>query len=94
MVLKTDKRGRLLLPKAIRDHLGIKPGDEIQATLSEEDNSLSLKAISPEEDQILVMTEWGFPIIYTKKTLPKNFDTVAFMKETYEEHFRKKLDRA
>lgn len=91
MTLQTDKSGRVLIPETVRKHLMIEPGDEIQIILNEEDNSVNLKAVPVVEDQILVMTEWGFPIVYTQETLPKDFDTVAFMKETYEEHFRKKL---
>ncbi len=91
MTLPTDKSGRILIPKIVRKHLNIEPGDEIQLTLNVEDHSVKLTAAPSAQDQILVMTEWGFPIIYTKQTLPADFDTVAFMKETYEEHFRKKL---
>ncbi|MBC6993709.1 AbrB/MazE/SpoVT family DNA-binding domain-containing protein [Neolewinella lacunae] len=91
MTLRTDKSGRILLPKLVRKHLGIEPGDEVQLLPNADDHSFQLSAAPSDQDQILVMTEWGFPIVYTKQTLPADFDTVVFTKETYEEHFRKKL---
>lgn len=92
MKLRIDKSGRLLIPKPVRAHLRIEPGDEVQLTLNAEEHSVKLTAAPSSQDQILVMTEWGFPIIYTAQSLPEDFDTVAFMKETYEGHFREKLD--
>lgn len=38
-----DKFGRVLIPKSIRDHLGVKPGEVVQVI--EQDNHILIKLI-------------------------------------------------
>lgn len=44
MQVSIDKFGRVLIPKAVRDHLGIKPGSVLQ--VSERDHEILLKVLT------------------------------------------------
>lgn len=52
--LKIDRAGRLVIPKPIRDRLGLKPGARLEAR--EHDNQLILKSVS---DQPALVREKG-----------------------------------
>ena len=36
-IVKCDSKGRVVIPRSIRDELGIKPGDKFDIVLSEDD---------------------------------------------------------
>jgi AbrB family looped-hinge helix DNA binding protein len=56
---KVDKSGRVLIPKAIRDHLGFAPGTEL--TVMQEGDTIVLRSLDPSdflamEGNVLVFT--------------------------------------
>lgn len=59
MQVSIDKFGRVLIPKTVRDHLGIKPGTVLQ--ISERDDEILLKLLTQKtslqrENGILIFT--------------------------------------
>lgn len=63
MQLTIDKFGRLVLPKPIRDDLGIKPGDILEAT--EDGNAIVLR---PVRDQEMLRNKGGVLVFAGKAT--------------------------
>jgi len=82
MILKIDRAGRVVLPKPIRDRLGLHEGSdlEIQETLE----GLTLR---PTERQPSMVKEHGL-WVHTGK-LPPGFDTVQAIREDREDRIRK-----
>ena len=92
MTLTIDKFGRVLIPKLLRQFLNIEPGSEIEISFNEQDKALVLHAVPEEEyESEVVFNEWGLPMIKTKSTLPEDFDTVDFMKQTYQDYLDRKF---
>lgn len=92
MILTVDKFGRVLIPKPIRQALTLEPGSKVEISINSETKSLTMSPAREEEyESKIVYTDWGFPMIETKESLPEDFDTVAFIKGTYEEYFDRKF---
>ena len=92
MTLKLDNFGRLLIPKLLRQFMGIEQGGKIEVHLDHETKSLTLRPHEPMEyESEVVYDESGFPMIVTKKPFPVDFDTVEFFKETLEEYLNQKF---
>jgi AbrB family looped-hinge helix DNA binding protein len=57
MEVTLDKFGRILLPKKLRDHLGLKPGSRLRVVASDEEIALHPTDTDPvliDEDGVLV----------------------------------------
>lgn len=93
MELTIDKFGRVLIPKPIRSRLNLLPGSKVLLQVNEEERSLSLQTEEFPVEQKIVYTDWGFPIIQTNAQVAEgdDFDTVAFIKETRDEYFKRKF---
>lgn len=74
-----DKFGRVLIPKAIRDEVGLEPGTELALEVCHGDDevpSIRLRVV-PESPQLV--RESG-RLVYTGAIDPKGQDIVAFIK--------------
>lgn len=84
MTVTIDEYGRLVIPKKVRDRLGLNPGTELE--LEQSDDTIQLKPVHPED---FCTYEDGIPV-YTGP-LPENFDVVEEIKRQREERTRKIL---
>lgn len=92
MTLTVDKFGRVLIPKSIRQMLTIEVGSKIDVTINSDVKQLILTpSTEGKYESEIVYNDWGLPVIKTQESLPPDFDTAAFMKETYEEYFDRKF---
>lgn len=91
MTLSVDKFGRLLIPKALRRHLRIEPGDTVIVTLDDDTHSINISADQEGRAEV-TFTEWGFPIINSPGEFPTELKDRNLNREGYEEHFRQRLD--
>lgn len=46
MTYKVGPKGQVVIPKLVRDRLGIEPGDEVEVTLDEEGGSATVKPLA------------------------------------------------
>jgi AbrB family looped-hinge helix DNA binding protein len=91
MEVTIDKFGRILIPKKIREMLGLKPGTRVELVADTEKRNLAFQPIDAEEGPKLEVASSGLPIIQNGPPFPPNFDTVAFMKENLQEYLDKKM---
>ena len=82
MTLQIDKAGRIILPKPVRDRLGLQPGSALE--MEETQGGVLLKPC--EQTPALVQKE-GF-WVYTGE-LPPGFDVRRAIEEDREERMRK-----
>ena len=79
MTVTLDKFGRVLIPKPLRDRLGLAPGAELSldvATGGDGAPALELRAVP---DEPLLVREGGL-LVYTGELDPSAHDIVAFIK--------------
>jgi AbrB family looped-hinge helix DNA binding protein len=77
VTLKIDKVGRIVVPKSLRDRLGLRAGIELEVTESVE--GLTLKPISDQPSMVKVDGFW----VHTG-VAPAGFDWIRFAKEERE----------
>jgi AbrB family looped-hinge helix DNA binding protein len=82
MRLRIDKAGRVILPKPLRDRLGLHEGSDLEMTETPE--GVLLK---PAEQQPSVVKKQGL-WVYTGK-LPPGFDSVKAIRDDREDRIRK-----
>jgi AbrB family looped-hinge helix DNA binding protein len=82
MNLKIDKAGRLILPKPVRDRLGLHQGSDLEMTETSE--GITLKPVEHQPSMIKKKGLW----VHTGK-LPAGFDIVNAIREDREERIRK-----
>ena len=82
MTLKVDKVGRVLLPKQVRDRLGLHEGGDLEMTETPEGVLLKPHEVRPS------MIKKGSFWVHTGK-LPPGYDVVNAIKEDREERIRK-----
>jgi AbrB family looped-hinge helix DNA binding protein len=82
MTLKIDKAGRLILPKPVRDRLGLRPGSDLE--LEETADGIVLK---PSERQPSLIKKQGL-WVHTGK-VPPGYDIVKAIEEAREDRIRK-----
>ena len=82
MTLKIDKAGRVILPKPIRDRLGLHEGGDLEILETQE--RLFLKPVEREPSMIKKQGLW----VHTGK-LPPGFDIVKAIRDDREERIRK-----
>jgi len=91
MTLTIDKFGRVLIPKTLRQHLMIEPGDELKVEIVPDAPHITLAAKPKPGDVQVVYTDWGFPVIEGGEPFPDNFDTVEYLKEGYDEYHKSRF---
>jgi AbrB family looped-hinge helix DNA binding protein len=67
MVLKVDKAGRVILPKPVRDRMGLSAGTDVE--LSERPEGLVLTPVTPKPSMVKVKGLWVH-----QGVAPKGFD--------------------
>ena len=82
MTIQIDKAGRIVLPKPVRDRLGLRPGSDLQ--MEETADGLILK---PREVRPALALEGGL-LVYTGD-LPSGFDDRRALEEDREDRARK-----
>ena len=82
MHLRIDKAGRVILPKPLRDRLGLHEGSDLEMTETPE--GVLLK---PAEQRPSVVKKQGL-WVYTGK-LPPGFDSVKAIRDDREDRIRK-----
>ena len=82
MTLKIDKAGRIVLPKPIRDRLGLHEGADIE--IQETPEGVMLKPTEREPSMIKKQGLW----VHTGK-LPHGFDIVQAIRDDREDRIRK-----
>lgn len=91
MTLTIDKFGRVLIPKTLRQILGIEPGDELVVEIAPDAPHIKLTAKPKPDDVQVIYTDWGFPVIEGGEPFPDDFDTVTFLKEGYDEYHKSRF---
>lgn len=81
MIATIDKAGRLVIPKPLRDAMGLKPGVPLDVTFV--DGRIEIE-YAPVEAWVRI-AEDGFPIIETADDTPIDFDTREVREEMYRE---------
>jgi AbrB family looped-hinge helix DNA binding protein len=82
MTLKIDKAGRVILPKPVRDRLGLREGSDLEITETPE--GLVLKPAERRPSMIKKQGLW----VHTGR-LPAGFDAVQAIRDDREERIRK-----
>lgn len=93
MRLRIDKFGRLLIPKILRRHLNVEPGDSLLVEINIEEQKVFLSALPKASAQTVQYTEYGFPIITGGEVVDEIDSThpSLFIKETYDQYFQQKM---
>jgi AbrB family looped-hinge helix DNA binding protein len=80
-----DKAGRLVLPKPIRDKLGLEAGDSL--AIESEGDEITLRPVRPQSTMIKVCGIWVH-----NGELPRDFDIVEFINQEREKRAREFLE--
>ena len=72
-----DKAGRLVLPKPVRDKLGLEPGDSV--AIESDGDTITLRPIRPQSTMIKKLGIWVH-----NGALPPGFDIVEFLDQERE----------
>ena len=91
MEVTIDKFGRILIPKKLRQLLGLQPGQRIILKADKENRKLAVELPVSQDEVKIVKTEFGFPVIHTGEAILEDFDSNDFMKETLMEYLDKKM---
>ncbi|NJC28388.1 AbrB/MazE/SpoVT family DNA-binding domain-containing protein [Neolewinella antarctica] len=91
MTLTMDKFGRVLIPKALRKMVQIEPGGEVEVEVDSTTHKITLTSKAEAQKPKLTFDSDGFPLIVGGEPYPADFDTVAFLKESYEEYHKSRF---
>lgn len=81
MTLRIDKAGRVVIPKQVRDHWGLREGSAIELTESAE--GVLLKPVDPEPPLVYVN---GFPVF--TGSLPEGYDWSRLVEDMRDDRIR------
>jgi len=84
MDVTIDKFGRIVIPKVVRDSLGLKAGSELQVEITEEETGERTIALRPGQEKALLIDEDGL-LVYTGVLKVQDFDVVEHIRVTREE---------
>ncbi len=91
MEVTIDKFGRILIPKKVREMLGLKPGQVLELITDRTSRKLNLRLPAEPSSMEVIVTDFGLPIIQNGEPTEEAFDTVEFIKETREEYLNRKM---
>ena len=82
MTVTLDKFGRVLIPKLLRDQLGLVPGAELSLDVHEGDGgpALELRAVPDASDPDGGLIHVNGRLVHSGKMAPEGQDIVAFIK--------------
>jgi len=81
MDVTVDKFGRIVIPKPVRDWLGLKAGTELHLEVTEQATGERAIALRPAEEKPLLVEEDGL-LIYSGALLVENFDVVEHLRSS------------
>ena len=84
MDVTIDKFGRIVIPKVVRDSLGLKAGSELQVEITEEETGERTIALRPGQEKALLIDEDGL-LVYTGVLKVQDFDVVEHIRVTRDE---------
>ena len=90
MQVTIDKYGRILIPKRIREQLGIQLEQPLELRLSEDGTGLEIGPVST-APLTYVETPSGFPVFHHPEGRTADWDVVAQIKQDREERDRKTM---
>ena len=82
MTLKMDKAGRVILPKPLRDRLGLREGSDLE--ILETPEGIILKPVEHQPSMIKKQGLW----VHTGK-VPAGYDIVQAIRDDHEERIRR-----
>ena len=82
MTLRIDKAGRVILPKPVRDRLGLHEGSDLE--MVETPEGLVLKPVEPHPSMVKKQGLW----VHTGR-IPPGFDIVQSVRDEREDRIRK-----
>jgi AbrB family looped-hinge helix DNA binding protein len=91
MEVTIDKFGRILIPKKVREMLGLKPGQVLELITDQTSRKLNLRLPAESASMEVIVTDFGLPVIQNGPPTEEPFDTVEFIKETREEYLNRKM---
>ena len=92
MDVTIDKFGRIVIPKVVRDSLGLKAGSELQVEITEEETGERTIALRPGQEKALLIDEDGL-LVYTGVLKVQDFDVVEHIRVTREERAQRTTRR-
>ena len=81
MTLKMDKAGRVVLPKALRDRLGLHPGADLE--ISESSEGVLLRPAKPRRNLV-----WQGHLLVHTGELPAAYDITRAIEQDRDERIR------
>ena len=92
MDVTIDKFGRIVIPKVVRDALGLKAGSELQVEITEEETGERTIVLQPSQEKALLIDEDGL-LVYTGVLQARDFDVVEHIRVTREERAQRTTRR-
>ncbi len=87
MEVTLDKFGRIVIPKPVRDALGLEAGMKLHLETTESESGDQEIALRPEREQPLFVKKGHFHV-YTGELEDENLDIVEFIKKQREKRIR------
>ena len=91
MEVTIDKFGRILIPKKIREMLGLEPGQVLEVLVDRYNRKLDIRLPAKADTINIIVEDSGLPVIQNGPSLEEDFDTVAYIKATREEYLDRKM---
>jgi len=83
--ISIDKAGRVVVPKLLREKLGLEPGDDL--LVESEGDTITLRPLRPQSTMVKKFGIWVH-----NGTLPHGFDIVEFIDQEREKRAREFLE--
>jgi AbrB family looped-hinge helix DNA binding protein len=90
MITKIDKFGRLLIPKKLREAMGLEAGKEVELSHDPVTKGIILQLVHEVSPHIEV-NAWGWPVIQSQVKEKATFNIKEFLLEAHEERSNKIL---
>ena len=91
MEVTIDEFGRILIPKKIREAIGLKPGQALELMIDRYTWNLNIKLPANPEETNIYVEDSGLPVIHNGTPAQQSFDTVRFIRETREKYMDRKM---
>ena len=86
--MRIDKAGRVVVPKAVRDRLGLMPGDELEAEV--DGDSFTLRRAHGDKEGYELVREGGILVFHRKHGEPITLENAeAARRQAYRERERR-----